>query len=411
MTGARRVALRVARTVTLLLMSAPIARAEDVEIKLTGLLQVWHTQGAQDSLRRNDLLVPPNRYYNLRPEFRENDFDVRRAEVKLTVKPLPQVAAEIMIDPSLGTATIGNILQDAALTLRPVPRLELKAGQFKTAQTYEGLLSSSALVFAERGQITRVFGDVRDRGALLSWSFGGEPALGGKLSVGAFNGGGRSADSNGSKDVVGRLEMKRGSQRFGAYGLRGHTDLSDGRAALSFAGDDSPAPPEVLANRDRTWHAGLFWILEGARWYASAEGLTGELGRRFPSLGLLGGPAFREHLHQRIAGVVLTVARTRGRHTLAARYDVADYNAGDRGYTSFDPYRESAPDTPRGADYTPRFTEVTLGYTFAWRADKPGAANVKLNYVARSKNFLRPRPGQIGAQGGDSLVLALQASF
>ncbi len=154
---------------------APAVWSGDVEVKLSGLVQVWYTQATWDAFRASDLLVPPNRYYNLRAEFWENDFDVRRAEVKLTVKPIPEVEAEVMIDPSLDTAPLSNILQDVALTLRPIPRLELKAGQFKTGQTYEGLLNSGALVFAERGQITRVFGDVRDRGAVLSWLFGRDP--------------------------------------------------------------------------------------------------------------------------------------------------------------------------------------------------------------------------------------------
>lgn len=209
---------------------------------------------------------------------------------------------------------------------------------------------------------------------------------------------------------MGRLEMRRGPHRFGAYGLAGHTELPESRLPLDLAGD-SPAPAAILANRDHTWHAGLFYVLEGTRWFASAEALTGELGRRFGSLGLVAGPAFREHLDQRIAGLVLTGAHTRGRHTLAARYDVADYNAGDRWYIPFVPYLESGPGVARGADYTPRFTEVTIGYTFALRADKPRLVNVKLNYVIRSKNFLRPTDGETGARGGDSAILALQASF
>ena len=98
------------------------------------------------------------------------------------------------------------------------------------------------------------------------------------------------------------------------------------------------------------------------------------MGGATPTLGAAAGPALREHLSQRIVGLVLTAAHTRGRHTVSARYDVADYNAGNGWYTAYDPYRESGPGVPRDADYTPRFTEVTFGYTFAWRAHaSPGS--------------------------------------
>ena len=75
-----------------------------------------------------------------------------------------------MIDPSLATGSVSNILQDAAITVQgTAKRLELKAGQFKTGQTYEGL-QNSAISSSRRGdRVTRVFGDVRDRGAMLSW--------------------------------------------------------------------------------------------------------------------------------------------------------------------------------------------------------------------------------------------------
>jgi Phosphate-selective porin O and P len=393
-----------------LVWNGATAAEEGPRVAFNGLLQVWYVQALDEPLRLGDALVPPNRYYNLRPEFRESGFDLRRAELKVTARPLPAVDLEVMIDPSLATVSVSHILQDAAITVRGPRRFELKAGQFKTGQTYEGLLNSGGLVFAERGQITRVFGDVRDRGAMLAWRFGRDPKLSGRLSGGVFNGAGKFADENAGKDVVGRAEMRKGVHRFGAYGLLGHSYLADSPVALTLAGA-APSPHDVLAHDDLTWHVGAFYVLEGTRWFASAEFLSGELGRRFPTLGVAAGPALREHLSQHIAGLVLTAAHTRGRHTLSARYDVADYNAGDRWYTEYDPYRESGPGVSQGADYTPRFTEVTLGYTFAWRAREPRLANVKLNYVARSKNFLRPREGETGAQGGDSLVLALQASF
>jgi len=75
--------------------------------------------------------------------------------------------------------------------------------------------------------------------------------------------------------------------------------------------------------------------------------------------------------------------------------------------------------TPRlvngsAVDYTPEFTEITLGYTYAFKPDSVKAANIKVNYVMRSKNFLVPRATptiQTGEQGGDSLVVAFQIAF
>ena len=54
---------------------------------------------------------------------------------------------------------------------------------------------------------------------------------------------------------------------------------------------------------------------------------------------------------------------------------------------------------------------MTLGYTYAWNPKAVKAANLKLNYIARSKNFLKPFTGQTGEQGGNTLVAALLVSF
>ena len=43
--------------------------------------------------------------------------------------------------------------------------------------------------------------------------------------------------------------------------------------------------------------------------------------------------------------------------------------------------------------------------------EKLKAANLKVNYTLRSRNFLAPRAGQSGEQGGDTLSVALQVAF
>jgi hypothetical protein len=93
------------------------------------------------------------------------------------------------------------------------------------------------------------------------------------------------------------------------------------------------------------------------------------------------------------------------------RYDVLDMNSGGKRYSAHDPYTQTITGFSTGLDLTPRFTEITLGYTFAWKPEKVKAANLKVNYIARSKNFLLPRAGQSTEQGGDSLIAALQVAF
>jgi len=124
----------------------------------------------------------------------------------------------------------------------------------------------------------------------------------------------------------------------------------------------------------------------------------------------------REHLDQKFMGYVATLGYTFGPHTLLARYDHMNYNAGDDWYTDWNPYTHTAVGVRRlvngaAVDYSPAFTEVSFGYLYAFKPDVVKAANIKVNYVARSKNFLVPRVGQTGEQGGDTLSVAFQVAF
>ena len=65
---------------------------------------------------------------------------------------------------------------------------EVEAGQFKTLQTYEGNISSSALLFAERSQLGRAFGDKRDHGIVGSYTFSEPKDFASRVSLGVFNG-------------------------------------------------------------------------------------------------------------------------------------------------------------------------------------------------------------------------------
>lgn len=384
--------------------------------KLGGLVQVWYTQMLDNNLRLNSASTAPNKYYNLRSEFTENTFAVRRVELKVSGKILDNVEYEAMVDPTISS---GSILQDAAIKYKPVDGLEIKVGQFKNLQTLEGSASSSELWLAERSQLGRTFGDDRNRGAVLSYAFGDPKGFGARLHVGMFNGSGKSNETNAQKDLVARLDMNLAKEHlFGLYTLQGSTNVKDVKGnTIAPAGVAAwPSQSEIYDNKDKTSNLGAFYQFKGEAWYVAVEAITGLLGRRNPTLAESSPAVKREHLDQSFLGYVATVGYTLGHHTLVARYDVMNYNNGDKWYTNYNPYTQTAPGTPRlvngaAVDYTPRFTEISLGYTYAFKPDNLKAANIKVNYIARSKNYLVPRAGQTGEQGGDTLLVAFQVAF
>ena len=392
--------------------------------KISGLVQIWYTQMMDSNLRLNSAPAIGG-YYNLRSEFKENTFAVRRTELKFSGKIWEEEGKsldyEVMIDPSINTsASNPTILQDAALHLKLNGGIEFKVGQFKNLQTFEGIMSSSELMFAERAQMTRTFGDKRDRGAMASYAFGDPKAFGTKILVGAFNGmndsfAGKANDSNAQKDLVARVEFTAAkAHKFGFYTLQGSTDQTDKGtlAAKTFNGlAVTPASTaDILNYKDKTSNYGAYYVYQDATWTFMAEAMTGLLGRRNPSVGAAGA-AGRERLDQNFLGYYAAGAYTTGRNTFALRFDTMNYNQKDEWYTAYNPYTNSNATTSLGADYSPKFTEATLGWTYAFKPESVKAANLKLNYVARSKNFLRPRAGQTGEQGGDTLMVAFQVAF
>ena len=371
---------------------------------ISGLVQVWYSQMMDNNLRLNGTA---NYFNGARGEYKENTFSIRRTELKFAGKVSDEVSWEVMIDPTIAASATNNLLQDAALTWKPLKQFEVKLGQFKNIQTLEGVSSSSELQLIDRSQMANAFGDVRDRGIAFSYLFGDANGLAGKATLASFNGQGKLNDANAQKDFAGRLEFTYGkNQKFGFYGLSGSTDQADKGAlvAKTFPGAGAPTGPQVLDNKDKTTQYGAFYQYQDSTWYAAAEGITGQLGRRFASVGTAGG-ASRQHLEQKFMGLVLTGAYTINRHTMHLRYDTLNYNSGDQWYGATNPYKTAT------ADFTPNFTLITAGYTFAFNPAKVKAANLKLNYILRSKNFLLPRPGQVGEQGGNTLLAQFQIAF
>jgi hypothetical protein len=267
-----------------------------------------------------------------------------------------------------------------------------------------------------------VFGDKRDRGVWGIYAFGDAKGWNGKFNVAVSNGttddgsGGKNNDLNAQKDWTTRLELAYGPEhKFGAYYREGLTNLKDSTynasSAWTTAGYVSAA--QIKDNKDKTTLLGAYYAFDNATWHASAEVATGLLGRRNPTLfaAATTNPS-REHLDQKFLGYAIDGAYKMGRHWFTARYDVLNYNTGDDWYTATNPYTTAvATGLPTGNDLEPKYTEITVGYNLLFNPAKYSAGKLKLDYVHRSKNFLLPRAGQTGEQGGDSLVASLMIGF
>jgi hypothetical protein len=243
-------------------------------------------------------------------------------------------------------------------------------------------------MLAERSMLARTFGDKRDRGVLASIGFGDPKALGGRVTVGAFNGNAKANDTNPQKDFVARLDMNFGKDHtFGAYTMQGAT-------SYAYSGS-APTNPADLDEKPATSNMGAFYRYQTDKYHAAVEVITGTLGRRNTT---------REHLEQQFMGYVATAGYAiTNKHRVVARYDYLNFNSGGDWYGD-NPYKVG------GADYTPAYTETTLGYIYAL-GENYRQACIRVNYIMRSKNFLEPRGSQTGAQGGDSLVVAFQVGF
>jgi Phosphate-selective porin O and P len=409
-------------SVVVLLLAAGAAQAQDV--KVNALVDLWYTQMMDNNLR----LDTPANYYQLNSAFQENGFSVRRAELYISGKLNEDLSYMVLFDPNTATntTTTPTTLLDCFITYKVNSNFSLKVGQYKPLQTFEAsMVPATELLLYDRSQLAKQFGDKRDRGIVATYSWGDTAGLSGKVNVGVFNGSndrdsGKANDANAQKDFVTRFEFAYGKQhRFGLYTRNGSTDAADKGGltvnAFSYAGTAGPTNDQILDNKDKISNVGAYYAFDNGTWIAQAEAITGVLGRRFPSVGMTGTttpPASRQHLDQKFMGYVVTGAYRMGKHTFVARYDFLNYNKGNDYYGPFNPYTQStSTGADLGADYTPKFTEIVAGWTYTWTPNKWTQTNFKLNYIHRSKNFLLPRGGQSGEQGGDSIVAALQVGF
>ncbi|MCE1205564.1 MAG: OprO/OprP family phosphate-selective porin [Holophagaceae bacterium] len=410
-------------------LCGPVLAAQEVTLGLVA--EAWYSQVLDSNLRLNQAARPAGAavYYDglNSGRFAENGFSVKRAEVYLSGQVTDTLGWAAMFDPNAAAAGPGtSLLADALVTWTPIPGFSLKAGQTKMPTAYEGsLVGSKDLLFFDRGQLNRLLGEVRDRCLWLMYTL--RPAKGGQvrfnlaLSNGTSDDGskGRNNDLNAQKDWTFRIDGDWGrAHRWGVYYREGATSLKDSNLTAAPPATwtvGAPTREQVLQNRDRTTLAGLFYAYDDPVWHGDVELATGLLGRRFPMLFAAGSASaapLREHLHQRYAACVLSGAWKQGPHWFTARYDFMDYNAGRDWYTATNPYTtDPATGLPTGRDHTPRYTEITVGYNHLFLPGRPAAGKLKIDYIHRSRNFLVPRPGQSGEQGGDSLVVSLMVGY
>ena len=410
------------------LLTAGFASAQTPTIKLDGvLLEFWATQMMDNNLRMNTTAsAGASKYYALDSRFQENTFAVKRSEVYLSGTVTDTISWNIMFDPnnSNTTAVPNAVLQDFVLTWAFAPGFNVKAGQFKMPTCYEAtLVAAREILFFERNQINRRFADARDRGLWFSYTYGDAKAFQGKLNFAISNGttddgsGGKNNENtlagngNAQKDFTVRFESTFLSKhKAGAYYREGVSNLKD--SSMSAAAVPSgwtvgtPSSTQIKDNKDKTTLMGAYYAFNTSNFQVSAEYATGLLGRRYPTLFAAAGTApSREHLDQKFTGYVVDGAYKMGNHWITGRYDMLNYNSGDNWYTATNPYKTAT------ADFSPKYTEITLGYNYVFIPTKQSAGKIKLDYVMRSKNFLAPRAGQTGEQGGNSLVASLMWSY
>lgn len=416
-------------TLALALLSVGTLSAQD--LKVSARMDVWYTQMLSDNLRRNTDYT--GKYYQWNSAFKENGFSIRRVELWFKGNVTTDVAYTLFIDPSATTSTAPSpltatsysgynpsILVDAFIDWKLRPDLSLRVGQFKPGMTFEAMnFSIAEILFYDRSMMARQFGDKRDRGLALTYSLGDTKGFSGKMTLGYSNGssdfdGGKGNDRNAQKDVSARLELAHGKDhRFGAYYREGVTDLADKGAlsARTWSGANAPTAADILGAKDKTTNLGAYYVYDTATWHGSAEVITGLLGRRMPSLAELPAQgALRQHLDQKYLGYTLSGAYKLGRHWFTARYDVMNYNQGKDWYDAANPYQPTT-GANAGADFTPKYFEAIAGYNYLFDPKKSVAGKMKVNYIHRSKNFLQPRTGQVGEQGGDSVVVSFQFGF
>lgn len=177
--------------------------AKFANTKVGSLLQFW---ALNDTEAANDA---------------NSNFRIRRAELKLSGSVHEGTRWFLMIDAAKTIAprtdlttgadsktTDNKVLQDLGIAISLFDGFEVIVGQFKIPTFAEGFQSSSELLLPERSYITRTYGDRREPGIMLDYTFKPLRARvmfsNGQTAVGATAT--NMDDTNNSKDVNGRVD-------------------------------------------------------------------------------------------------------------------------------------------------------------------------------------------------------------
>ncbi len=389
------------------------------DVKVTGVVEVWYTQMLDNNLRLN---TSSSRYATsaLPAAFNENTFNIRRTEIHFNGKITDDVTWNAIYEPNIANTAGQAPLLDANISWKLDKDFTIKIGQFKPAITLDSAMGGPALYFYDRSMMARQWGEKRDRGILATYAFGDPKAFNARLNFGIFNGvsdlsSGRTNDVNAQKDYYFKLDMAYGSEnKFAFYYRAGGSDVKDvGMVAGTFpASPSNPSAADIIDNKDKTTNMGVYYVYDTAKWHADVDVMTGLLGRRYPTVFSTTTNVSREHLDQKFLGIVVSGAYKMGQHWITARYDSLNYNQGNDWYTAANPYMPIT-GLEAGSDYSPKFTEMIVGYNYLFNPTKYAYGKMKIDYIHRSKNFFKPRTsvGQTGEQGGDSLVVSFQIGF
>lgn len=190
-------------------------------------LKVWGLVNAVYSFDETEKLVP------------DNTISLRRGYLGVRGAWMKDIDYFFLAD--FGTGVVGRttpLLLDASITLKHVPYLKIRFGQFKIPFGLEGLeahhtpplinftrasvqlLSISApLGTSDRAATNSAF---RDLGVQFFNQIGQEKEIQLVYALAMFNGNGiNTIDNNNQKDLVGRLEIASKGLRFGLSGLTG----------------------------------------------------------------------------------------------------------------------------------------------------------------------------------------------
>ena len=162
-------------------------KTDDVEIKFNALTQMWLTSvfGREKP--------PPDEWHT---------YKIRRSQLQFSgYIDKNKFKWLMMVDFS---ADQENPLQDLYVELSYVPKITLKAGQFKPPFLMENLTPDNQLDFVDRSFIVRTFADVRDIGFILYTKLKHFEAYAGEVNGTGPN----TSDWGGDKDLIGRVVIK-----------------------------------------------------------------------------------------------------------------------------------------------------------------------------------------------------------